>query len=747
MISIAAASVIAATMTGCGSSSSSSKSNNSADTVTSVEVVDGKVLNATAKATYFDDKNVSQTITLESVRSSKDLISGVATKGKYAYTVPESNMSIADKIRFITVSTKAMEIKDGKVYDGAYIDTDLSGDFNSTVDAAFSDTYVAVKGVAYVSPISTLVYGIVKDELEATGANFKDINTTKIDNAIAAIASKLNVSANDLRSTDPLAESAKEFGFINAMLGDMDQGELETLGKDLAAVESNATDFSGVIDMLADNVPSTQNNLFDGLKANIASGALTVDSLKILNFDDTRDADGSPVLATASATAIGNINSILIDNVVEGIATGDKLGAGVVNFVFDEGKATDANASGTVDLVFSATAPKDNMEDKAGSDVLTIKLSGIAIKRVNGITTFDTNATKLASMKTSYIWSNSEVVYDHNYVSQTDLNNSFVVSNTVVGATSINLATLTDAVEQNLTTETNSTTTADFVNDNLTNFKAAIVDNDGLLQLWDDSSDNARIWTTTTTAFGQGKTLINATLDGRGSSTAYNDAPTISSITAIDGNTSANPTNTVVLETAPTAPLSSATTVMNADMIVVNKDVNSTYITMPVVTANGTDTTEDNNTVTISSYPAWVVPAKTTLVAKASRVEFNLSINTSNITSEGNTTMNVCVKDEFGKKTDSNAEVLFFANMAPVITAITTVDDLNTTDRVYAGIVSGHNGTATCSADTNTTAVTCAVSTDGNLTLTSSTDIASTDINVTVTDKYGMSTITNLEVK
>ncbi|RLA84568.1 MAG: hypothetical protein DRG78_01030 [Epsilonproteobacteria bacterium] len=641
IISIATIALVASTITGCGGYSS----NGGSDPITSVEVVDGKVLNAKATAHYFDDNNKAQTIALENNSSFTNVLTHNKTKGTFAYTVPESNMSIINKIRYISVESLPLRIVNGLAYDASYIDVDLSKDYNASIDMRFNKTYVAVKGVKYISPISTLVYSVIKDDLNN---HKKTISSTEISTAIETIASKLNLSATDLKSADPLAEGKEEFGFINAMLGNMTKDELLTLGTKISAEETEAKDLSSVIDMLAKNVPSTQNTLFNALNANVKSGAITVESLRTLNFDHTRKANGKPVLQTVLKTTIGNIESINVDT-IEAIATGDKYGAGTINFIFAQNDdAKDANASGLVDLLFSAHAPKDTMLDTDSIvNKIVIKLSNIGVKRdINGITTFDTDMTNVT---TSYEWYGEELYLDTNIVSKIDLNSSFVSTAGIITATSINLATLISSVEANLTTETNASVTTAFINNKIVTMKVALVDDDNILQLVDPISKNGRIWTTTAITSheinGEGKSLINATLDSRGSNaTARNTAPTL---TTINGEPSGS--YFVIDQNASATPVS---------------------ISYPVVTA--LELSEQNNTVTFSNIPSWMTfntGSKLVSSNNASDVQvadFNVTINKTSFTNDENTTLFVTVTDEFGKESDEY-NISYFYNALPTI--------------------------------------------------------------------------------
>lgn len=664
MISLVAAGAIAAMVTGCGGSSSSgTTTTNTTTAVTSVEAVDGKILNATVTATYVDDNNVSHDIPLDHAGTYKDVVTGKTTKAtSFAYTIADTNLSIADKVRYITVTQKAAAVKDGKSYPASFIDVDLSGDYNSSIDQPYNLTLVAPKGVKYASPVSTLVYNLVQTNLADPT---KEVNATEIENALTKISKKLNISVDDIKNVDPLAKT--EYGFVNAMLG---AANLNALATALDTEDANATDFASTIDLLA-----KYDATFKGVQASIKTGALKVENLSTLNFDKTRENGGTPVLQEGSTTAIGDINSTTIDgiDVSDLINTGDKIQTGLIKLTFADGKATDANATAKVDLLISVANPEESVEATAKQDKIVIKVSGLDVKRVNGTTTLEYNAS---TATTSYEWYNTSTSLDKNYVSMSDKNSTELNIGSAFAQNQFNIATLVDLIDTNASGETNTSSATVNILNNIADVTVAIADPDGALQSVNSNGD-AELWTTSTVAgtgnviVAQGKRILDLKADSRGTiATQTNNAPT-SAITSNGGTTGLDNTATPTV-IATGSSVEGKALVYNYGQGLVTELFTST------VTG---DAGEVNATTTISGLPTWIKATSSTITQPAT--DLNLTVDTNaTVTGHNKTLATLSFKDEFGKTDSANDEnVTFMFNHAPVAVSATTprIDQNSTT--------------------------------------------------------------------
>ena len=677
MISIAAAGVIAATLTGCGSSGSSTTTTTTTTTPTttttaptSFEAVDGKIMNAVATAYYVDDNNVTQSITLDANKSYTDVVTSVASKGSYAYTLPEANASLADSIRYVEINGTAATVVSGKSYPATFIDVDGSGDYNASVDQVFTGQLIAPKGGEYASPISTLVYNVVG----ASAMTAADFNATLLDNALNTIAARLNLTADDIKTVDPMAEGKSEFKYINAMLGGQaaTAATLANIATALEAADTNSTDFAGVVSYLATN-GGTAATLFTAIDAQLDAGTLKVADLATINVDKTRANGGTPVLETASATTIGDINSTKVDtvDVASLINTGAKVATGSVVMTFAAGSATDANASGTVDLYLSLSNPEARREVTDNGSKLVIKVSNIDIERTSGTTTLDVNTSKA---KTSYEWYIDDATSKTNYLSATDVNDTHIDLDAVITSNTINLGTLITNVEGNISSTDNN---ASFTfAGKIADLTAIIVDSDGLLQQV-DSSGNAKLWSTATvTGTGnaltaEGKSILNVTANMRsGVTTGANSAPSITSFQPQTANSGVSIVSSAgAISATETAALSGATIVINEG----TGDVTDTYR----VVLND-EATENNTTGVLSSLPSWVTVTSATLVGAANdgNLDFNLTIDgNATVSGHGSDMAYVKLTDEFGKVNSTDTNVTFMFNHAP--TAVAGTVDVN----------------------------------------------------------------------
>ena len=649
LISVAAATLIVAGVTGCGGSSGSSSSSSTPTTSgvnpSSFEAVDGKIMNALATGYYVDENNATQTVTMEVTKTSTNVVDGNVTKGSYAYSIPEDSNVTADMIRYVEFNATTALVEDGQSYPASFIDVDGSLDYNVSKDQAFTGPFTAPKGFKYVTPVSTMVMALMGDDITSP-----ELNATLLANKIELIASKLNLTTDNMKNLDPTAEGAEEYGFVNAMLAASTPAELSATATALAALETNATNFGAVVSSLASNAQGDAKNLFISIKNQLEAGSLTTDDLASINFDLTRENDGQPVVNTASATAIGNVTDIELASGFDAsdlLSTGDKISktGEYIELDFAANTTTDTNATGTVDLYISVANPEANVEDTAKQDKLVIKISDVDIKKVGAATTMEVNGSKA---KVSYEYYNTTTADGaSNYKSMTNID----ANNTLFGTAfdtdnKVLISSLIDAIETNATAELNITgaCATSLTSGKIVDLAALVVDNDGLLQKVDDDN-NPMLWSTTTVAgtgsaiAAEGKMLLNLRADMRGTTTAVNTAP------------------------APTYVVQAISPDTNRS----NYDLNTTHadlLDFNVTTANN-DSNENNTTVTIT-LGAGLKDINLTEVMRV--VELNGTANVAgaieaNSTTDQFTTITSKFTDEFGESNTSIIDV--FVNAAP----------------------------------------------------------------------------------
>ena len=734
LISVSAAALLVAGMTGCGSSDSTTAAAVATTTsVTSIEVVDGKVLNGTATATYLDENNASQTIALTQTKTYTNVVSGNTTAAtSFAYTIADSNISLADDIRFMSVAPTAAVVTDGLSYPAAFIDADLNGEYNASVDYVYANTFIAPRGFAYASPASTLVYNLVSADLLDTTT---DVNATALTAAIATIAAKLNVSSDTLTTVDPLAQT--EFGFINAMLGACTDTQLDTLADALAA-DGNATTFAAAIDLLAANEETT---IFTTIKAALDGGTLTTADLATLDFDATRETE-ELVLTTASTTAFGQVHNILVDGVDSDdmLNTGDKLlldASTIVEFEFAAGTpATDANATATVDLLVSIGNAAANVATASNQSKIVVKVSGVHVNRIDGVTTLDYNS----SATTSYEWYTTETGVVSNYIAIADANSTALVVSGAFAQNTLDIAKLLIAVDTNATGGDNNAST--LIGTAISDVTVIVADSTNALEFVDSAlaTANPTLWTTASVAgtgnaiVATGKRVTHARLDARGDATGTNAVPN-------------NALAVATVNIADDANASSGDIVITANTAVAIG-----------INASLTDTLEENTTVTFtlgSGLTDANLTAVSALVKAASDTDTAdiASALEANATTDTFTTITTIVTDEFAESNTTAYTVMINAAPAASASAYASVDANGT------GFDTGVTVTNIKDADQTVVDLTvgsgiaedCAGTMDANITggklyLELDTAFATEDCTLTITDPTGVGATTTVDL-
>ena len=707
LISVAAAALIVAGVTGCGGSSGSSSNTGTPPATTTgiqseVKAVDGYIYNATVKAYYVTDDNTTMgSVTLAPAKkTTKNTSTGDVTLGSSTYSLADSNASIKDKIRFFTVATTASN-DDGNVTftPAAYIEADGVNGYD-TNDTLLGSTVIyapATSGIA--SPVTNLIYQANTALFGTTttaGTAAAELNSTviaQIESNASKIAENLGLGDVNILTADPieLAATNPTFKLVTALLKDAGPitanailavttaptNLVETIATVntaiandtvLAAANPNAVTFIGSLNTMAQN------------------GAITAADLANINIEKSIAQGSIQNLVAPTIAGKFPVSSITVDSKAssELAAAGAKWNGGGTVDVNMSLASSDANVSNTsFSLLVAFKGTKDNMRyDDTNNSSSVVAEIPFDLNISNGtVYTAGINAGSIIKYQVKSL-DGSEVV------SKSDINASTItgIVTGVAGDVKVSGDILKFNVANILTALKNAgdaNTTA-----NLESFDG-IADVQVLLK---DSSGSIVGATGTTSApvylplakanftdIGTGaitgaeaiKLVSNSTVDMRGDSTGANTVPVISAITA--GST-LNDINTTAVTNSAT--MLAKTIVMNAGQ----GDVNITAAINATVTGN-----ENNNSVVLTESCAFIDLNKTSFITDTTDA-VTITIDT-NATPSSYTTASVLtakVTDEFGKANTADANVSFLINRGPVFTTNTQVYDVNVSGQAAA---------------------------------------------------------------
>ena len=381
MISIAAAAVIAAGITGCGSSSSTTAATTTTTTDTttssiqsSVKAVDGYIYNATVKAYYVNEDNTTMgSATLEYTPTTKNTNTSVVTLGTSTYSLSaadDANASIKDRIRFFTVATTASS-DDGNVTftPAAYIESDgVDGyDVNDTLLGTTTIYAPASSGIA--SPLTNLIYqaniatlgsittaGTAAAEFNSTILTALEANATKI-------ATNLGLGDINLLTADPiqLAATNPTFKLVTALLKGASTADANTI---LGATA--ATTLSGTLEII-DGLASADGAAFAAtLKSLVDNGAFSTSDVANLNIEKSIVDNSINSLTAPTIDGKFPISGITVD------------GSDYANFAA-AGAKLDISANETVDINMSLATSDVNVSNTTFNLLVAFKTSKISV--------------------------------------------------------------------------------------------------------------------------------------------------------------------------------------------------------------------------------------------------------------------------------------------------------------------------------------------------------------------------------
>ncbi|WP_373035047.1 beta strand repeat-containing protein [Sulfurimonas sp.] len=706
LISIAAATLLAASFVGCSSDDSStaatttSTASTTAAIQTAVQAVDGYIYNATAKAHYLAEDNASmKTVALTSTPTTKEVVSGVVTLGSSTYSLPaDTNSSVKSRIKFFSIATKASSTSGTVFTPAAYIEADGVNGYDVN-DTQLGTTVILAPGN---SPIASPITSMIVSNNAATFGGYAaaggtvptslvDLNATtfaEIEANATKIATNLGLTGVNLLTADPvqLASTNPTYKLVTALLKGAGATEAAAI---LAATP--ATTLAGTLTTLASAITDVNAKaLATSLAASATNGAFTTSDIAGMNIEKSVVNGTIQSLTPPTTTGKFALDAIEINNVVSSTfaSTGAKIAntAMLVDFNMTN---TDGNISNTAfKLVLALSGDKStvasNDSNKSGAIVVELPFEINSTK-----TTSNALAVPAIANGTLIKWE-AKASDGNQVVAKSDINASALGVTGVVTASgnvvTVDAKTLINqivtAADANLTGVTGLSTGN---LNGIANLQIALVDSTGaIVGVSTDGANASPIAKTSITSITGGisateaiKVINLGTTDLRGTANTANTAP---SVTSMDGNASGS---TVIWNYTNAAPI--------------------TNTAFTVVTTE--DTGETNNSVVVSGLPSWVTVTAATVTSQAAtnNMDFNLTVDLNQTLGDTNTTSTWKVTDEFGKANTVDGNLSFFFNAYPVITVQTDANgsisnftkvsathytaDINTTKSTGAAVV------------------------------------------------------------
>ena len=752
MISIAAASVIAAGLTGCGSSSTTATSTDT-DTattglVTSIKVVDGEVINAEATATYLKEDNSTGEVAIAD--RSNWLATSIDQNGTSTYDISELNATVLDNLISVKFETKAAHESNGTIYAPTFFDTNGNGIQDATETLAGDLELNTPAGFSVATPITTLIASMVQS------ADINESNRTAlVAQALEDISESLGLDATDIKSVDPLTATDKpQYAAINALLGAVtrvgNDTAVQALATALAAKAAPANTSAAFANLAAAATTAGETDsaaMFTAFEVALEADSSMLDGALTMDLDALRTdslADGSVQISYQTSTATDyNVTQVeagsmqhspeLGNNHIEALV---QNGAKISDLNIEMDILADGNiTTKTIGLVLKVANEKASVEADANLTQLTVYLP-VDMNATEGVITASLNPSALISYEG--VTAAGTIKSGDANASALGLTCGNIVSNNRTSgensdeyALEINATALLSGIDSNMSN------VFDLDLASVASVQAALVDTDSITQkVSGDSTDGyaTSYWGTTTVSSitgaitKTGKTILNLTgdklADMRADVSGANVAP--------------NPAYVVQNIDADTNRTRSA-----------DNDLNATHgdlLDLNITAANAVNSYEANTTV-LFTLGAGLKDINLTEVMRV--VELNGTANVTgaieaNSTTDAFTTLTATFTDEFG---DSNSTITdIFVNAAPTITgtytAPTVADDVNGTwftTALTVANMSEMNNTITLdtnlsflATDTNVTGA--RITTGNKLQVFFAGDANASDTNVTIYD-------------
>jgi len=656
MISISAAAVIAASLTGCGSSSSSTQQNQTG-IQSSVKAVDGYIYNALVKAHYLADDNITmKTVTLSADSTTKDAVTNKVTLGGSSYklaTADDANTSIKNRIRYFSIASKVSTTSGTTFTPASYIEADGVDGFDVNDTALGATLIYAPATSAIASPLTSLIYQANPALFNPTTAT-GELNATtiaQIESNASKIATNLGLTGVDLLTADPIDMATKNptFKLVTALLKGANAAD--------AAAVLAATPATTLAETLAIVVTATSGNanaktLATSLQAMAENGAFKTSDIASVNIEKSVATGSYATLTAPTIKGKFPVSGLTVDGVMStdlsaAGAKWDSTGTVDINMTL---ASSDMNVSNTsFSVLVAVKGTKDNMgyDDSNNSSAVVAEIP------------FDLNITSGAVMTKGIVLSKN-IPYQvrakdgSQVVTMTDINAS------TLGLVAGDVAVTSDILKINvaniitaLKTAGDANTTADLeVFDGIADIQVLLKDASGLVVGATDAETMLPLARATFTDIGTGtitateayKLVSNMTVDMRNATTGKNNPSTF---TNLDGNVSGTTIETTYADAAKLSRIA------------------------PVTISQ--DSGENNGTVSFASLPSWVTMTSTSGVsANGTSVDFNITTDSNLTLADTNTTVAITVKDEFSKVNTDDANVSFFFNALPTVSATTT---------------------------------------------------------------------------
>ncbi|NOQ31205.1 MAG: hypothetical protein GQ570_08795 [Helicobacteraceae bacterium] len=548
--------ILATFLTGCGySTSGGGGSTAPANTITAV---DAYILNAQATAYYYDENSALSELDMLTTESKMDSVTATKNvKGTAGYSVTDAvNLEkvryysiqnrVADTIEGTTTVVPATFIDNGSV-EGIYDDDDtlFVNRFSTT-----TKLYAPASGFTIITPITNIIFEAVGGVDGFNLVNMgEELNASTVEESIKQVASILNLDESSIKGVDPLNTTDVKYQQINTYLsaimknpGDATKFTVELLKE---ANATTTTTYAQTIEKLNSADEATSGSgVFGKILEQIATVGETtyLSQIGSANLDASVNDGGNLVAKASSTTAIAKLNTLQI-NAFDTTAisiNGDKIATSQLDTLTFQLIKGDINTSADLSLIVQLFGGK-YFAEALDANEMVVKIS--LIKLINDVT--DGATLELNSSTTKY----SLVYQDHNLTDKTfyefhdqnasniGLSDSFIISDPTTGLVTLKLATLLSAIETNATVTTKKTISAfTKLQNNVSMFKVAIVDNAKLTRVSDSDESKTMIWGDTSITSvveptnpyvkGTGKTVISTIyVDFRGSTTKENSAP------------------------------------------------------------------------------------------------------------------------------------------------------------------------------------------------------------------------------
>ncbi|NOQ29789.1 MAG: hypothetical protein GQ570_01570 [Helicobacteraceae bacterium] len=718
IISVAAASLLAAGFAGCGSSSSSTPVTPTTQP-TSITATDGYVLNYSVTATYSDGntsaQNYTTTAALTSAVTNAKIVAGsTQTAGSAVLDLSELNSSVLDNLQYITLSQKAQSSDGTTLTYGTFFDANgdnkfVAADGDIVAPSAFS--MKAPAGYKNITPITSLIQARI-DTLVATDTN--DTNRSEVMAlALTQISDALGISEDNLKNVDPMDVISSEpaYALVNAVLGQaVTDGDLTNIATSLATATKATSAVSALRNIATGATVSAA--YFTSTADQFEADSSMLASVSTMNLDATRTNTSAaqntftPTLLVAGSADF-NVSNIEINGKDVDLLLGSGAKVGFTSLdttTIDLAASTDANTTNksfTLAIKIGAQESRVNADANISSLTILVPMEinntvDEATKKINAVVSGDvtwegvlpSGATFSGDMNSS-VFTNVSGASDINY----GVVNPVSIPDNVNGATTmtLNIGDILTAIDKN-STEENIMTDDSIISD----LKIALVDSNSTFQLVNGTK--SEYWGNTAIASVKGGINVNgksifknATTDARngltsiGANVPAKTTVTLSSATgsntAINGYAAANNVNalagnhTYVINEGTTTHFTVASLYENTDTGEKNTTIAFTKSTK-TLDGNTSATVVDVNATAVTNLSAKIsnsstdeTPSQTELIKLSSSAARPLGSSAVAGGGYSMATYNVISTDEFNKASVAGADsnITFVYNAKPTV--------------------------------------------------------------------------------